>query len=66
VFTLNNANVELGRNHSANVCGRSEKFTVPVEADVPGGAAVVRICLDSGSYDASTITYLLCKRYGRP
>ncbi|MGX1885797.1 hypothetical protein [Streptomyces sp. NPDC055287] len=66
VFTLNNANVELDRNYSANVCGTSAKFTVPVEADVPGGAAVVRICLDDGSFDAGNITYLLCKRYGRP
>ncbi|MEU4078022.1 hypothetical protein DEJ45_04955 [Streptomyces venezuelae] len=65
VFTLNSAGVELSRGYSANVCGMSANFTVPVEADVAGGAAVVRICLDDGGMEPD-ITYYLCKRYGHP
>ncbi|MFD7532680.1 MULTISPECIES: hypothetical protein [unclassified Streptomyces] len=63
VFTLDSADVELSRDFSASVCGMSSKFTVPVDANVPGGAAVVRICLDDGG---SPATYFLCKRYGHP
>lgn len=63
VFTLTNAKAQLGYGSSASVCGRSASFSVSVKADVPGGAAVVRICLDDGEHPA---TYYLCKLYGRP
>ncbi|MFF1645410.1 hypothetical protein [Streptomyces sp. NPDC058240] len=57
-------NKQLGLNYTSRTCGASEKFTpFAVPADVPGGAAVVRICLDDGALPA---TYLSCKRYGRP
>ncbi|MFJ8082959.1 hypothetical protein ACIQ6Y_20410 [Streptomyces sp. NPDC096205] len=65
VFTLNSAGVELSRAYSDSVCGRSETFSIPVDADVPGGAAVVRVCLDDGN-PPEWITYFECKRYGRP
>jgi hypothetical protein len=59
-FTLDTNDKQLGVGASPNlVCGASEKFSFTVPADVPGGAAVVRVCLDDG------YTYLLCKRYGR-
>ncbi|MFC9748976.1 hypothetical protein [Streptomyces niveus] len=41
--------------------GSTEAFTFSVGADVPGGAAVVRICLDDGYYEDLT-----CDLYGRP
>ncbi len=66
VFTLNSDNAELGRGFSDDIaCGTSRDFSLSVEADVPGGAAVVRICLDDGGA-ADNVTYYLCKRYGRP
>ncbi len=63
VFTLTNGKAQLGYGHSASVCDRSASFSVTVEANVPGGAAVVRICLDNGKQPA---TYYLCKLYGHP
>ena len=63
-FTLNSARDQLDYNFSASVCGMSAPFTIPVEADVPGGAAVVRICLDDGG--TYPPTYYLCKLYGHP
>ncbi|MET9661706.1 hypothetical protein [Streptomyces sp. NPDC006510] len=63
-FTLDAANKQLGLNYTSRTCGASETFTpFTVPADVPGGAAVVRICLDDGALPA---TYYSCKRYGRP
>ncbi|MFE6662953.1 hypothetical protein ACFVFH_05225 [Streptomyces sp. NPDC057697] len=63
-FTLDSANKQLGSHYSSQTCGASEKFyPFVVPADVAGGAAVVRICLDDGG---SPATYLSCKRYGRP
>ncbi len=60
-FTLDSADHELGRGYSPGiVCGTSQDFIFDVPADVSGGAAVVRVCLDDGSVDS----FLLCKRYG--
>jgi hypothetical protein len=65
-FTLNSADSELGRGFSnERACGESRDFSLHVEADVAGGAAVVRICLDDGGAP-DNVTYYLCKRYGRP
>ncbi|MEU1037832.1 hypothetical protein [Streptomyces sp. NPDC005907] len=65
-FTLTSRNAELGRGFSdERVCGTSREFTLPVEADVQGGAAVVRVCLDDGGAP-DNITYYKCERYGRP
>ncbi|MCX4846061.1 hypothetical protein [Streptomyces sp. NBC_00893] len=63
-FTLDANNNQLDLAYTSPTCGASEKF-IPftVVADVPGGAAVVRVCLDDGSLPA---TYFACKRYGRP
>jgi hypothetical protein len=63
VFTLTNAKSQLGYGQSTGVCGASAAFSVTVKADVPGGAATVRICLDNGEHPA---TYYLCKVYGHP
>ncbi len=63
VFTLTNAKAQLGYGYSPGVCGRSASFSVSVAANVSGGAAVVRICLDDGKHPG---TYYLCKLYGRP
>ncbi|KQV11907.1 MULTISPECIES: hypothetical protein [unclassified Kitasatospora] len=65
-FTLDSAGHQL--NHSLSdhqVCGTSAKFTFNVPANVPGGAASVRVCLDNGAQN-SPITYLLCERHARP
>jgi polyisoprenoid-binding protein YceI len=62
VFTLTSAKVQLGSGDSATVC-TSAPFSVNVEANVPGGAAIVRVCLDDGEYPP---TYYLCKLYGHP
>ncbi|MFE4537608.1 hypothetical protein ACFRKB_21375 [Streptomyces scopuliridis] len=66
-FTLDSAGNELDKQYSLyNVCGKSDTISMPVvNANVPGGAAFVRICLDDGATSAP-VTYLLCKRYGRP
>ncbi|WP_030355957.1 hypothetical protein [Streptomyces scopuliridis] len=65
-FTLDSAGNELRKDYSLyNVCGKSDTFSIPVDADVPGGAAFVRVCLDDGATNGP-VTYLLCKRYGRP
>ncbi|MFE2038192.1 hypothetical protein ACFXBB_34150 [Streptomyces scopuliridis] len=65
-FTLDSAGNELRKDYSLyNVCGKSDTFSIPVDANVPGGAAFVRVCLDDGAKSAP-VTYLLCKRYGRP
>lgn len=64
-FTLDSADNQLGMDYSdSNVCGVSGTFSITVPADVVGGAAVVRVCLDDGDIGAE-VTYLLCKRYGR-
>ncbi|MFJ6567473.1 hypothetical protein ACIQNU_08625 [Streptomyces sp. NPDC091292] len=59
-YTLDTHDGQLGDGLSPNVvCGSSAKFSMDVPADVPGGAAVVRICLTDGSH-----TPLRCERYG--
>ncbi|WP_412079528.1 hypothetical protein ACLF6K_38960 (plasmid) [Streptomyces xanthophaeus] len=59
-FALDSANKQLGYAVTPGIaCGESEKFSFSVGAPVPGGAAVVRICLDDGSKP------LRCERYGR-
>jgi hypothetical protein len=59
-FTLDSSNTQLGYAVTRGIaCGESQSFSFPVGAPVPGGAAVVRICLDDGT------KALLCKRYGR-
>ncbi|MEU2131308.1 hypothetical protein [Streptomyces sp. NPDC018352] len=64
-FTLDAKNKELGVAYSPrSACGASEKFSITVPADVSGGAAVVRICLDDGASPVPP-KYLSCKRYGR-
>ncbi|AGK75685.1 hypothetical protein SFUL_701 [Streptomyces microflavus DSM 40593] len=64
-YTYNAAGtVKLGSNGSASAataCGTSKNFTFSVPADVPGGAGLVRICLDDGNYKD-----LLCHPYRRP
>ncbi|MEV7416054.1 hypothetical protein [Streptomyces sp. NPDC089919] len=63
-FTLDARNKKLALAFTSRTCGTSEKFPAfVVPADVPGGAAVVRICLDDGKIPA---TFYKCKRYGRP
>ncbi|MFE9609581.1 hypothetical protein [Streptomyces sp. NPDC006012] len=60
-YTLDTHDGQLGDELSPNVvCGSSARFFMTVPADVPGGAAVVRICLTDGSH-----TPLRCARYGR-
>ncbi|WP_046503325.1 hypothetical protein [Streptomyces odonnellii] len=63
-FTLDSGDNQLGREYSLySVCGASDTFSMTVSADVPGGAAVVRVCLDDGA-KTPPVKYLLCKRYG--
>ncbi|MFI8423428.1 hypothetical protein [Streptomyces sp. NPDC085479] len=63
-FTLDSHDKKLALAFTSRTCGISERFDpFVVSADVPGGAAVVRICLDDGKIPA---TYYSCKRYGRP
>ncbi|MGC0334852.1 hypothetical protein RKD23_007842 [Streptomyces sp. SAI-170] len=63
-FTLNSADHEISHVSSDDVaCGESKTFSFNVPADVEGGAAVVRVCLDDGNIEPYT-TYLACKRYG--
>ncbi|MFI1814906.1 hypothetical protein ACH414_31670 [Streptomyces sp. NPDC020422] len=66
VYTLDSQGRQLSVSWSMYaVCGDSARFTMTVPADVPGGAAFVRVCLDNGRTDPP-ITALACKRYGRP
>ncbi|KQV11976.1 hypothetical protein [Kitasatospora sp. Root107] len=59
-FTLDTKNKQLGYAVTPGIaCGESETFSFSVGAPVPGGAAVVRICLDDG------VKPLVCERYGR-
>ncbi|MEU2114556.1 hypothetical protein ABZ567_02615 [Streptomyces sp. NPDC016459] len=59
-YTLDSADRQLGKNVSPYlVCGLSRTFSFDVPADVPGGAAVVRVCLDDG------VKALECSRHGR-
>ncbi|MFD0343069.1 hypothetical protein ACFVH0_31060 [Streptomyces sp. NPDC127117] len=63
-FTLDSKSNQLDLAYTSPTCGISETFIpLAVLADVPGGAAVVRVCLDDGSLPP---TYFECKRYGRP
>jgi hypothetical protein len=65
-FTLDSNNRQMGVGASVgNVCGYSDTFSFTVPADAPGGAAVVRVCLDNGFYD-DQVVYLKCVRYGHP
>ncbi|WP_416966855.1 hypothetical protein [Streptomyces sp. 4F14] len=60
-YTLDTHDGQLGDELSPNVvCGSSLRFNMTVPADVPGGAAVVRICLTDGLHKP-----LRCERYGR-
>ncbi|OEJ23601.1 hypothetical protein AR457_02900 [Streptomyces agglomeratus] len=64
-YTYNAADtVKLGSNGSASgdtACGTTEDFSFVVPADVPGGAGLVRVCLDDGN-----LKDLLCRPYRRP
>ncbi|MFJ2647586.1 hypothetical protein ACIO1C_12750 [Streptomyces sp. NPDC087420] len=64
-YTYNAADtVKLGSNGSAasaTACNTSKNFSFTVPADVPGGAGLVRVCLDDGNYKD-----LLCKPFRRP
>lgn len=61
VYTLDTHDGQLGEERSDNVvCGSSGRFSMIVPADVPGGAAVVRVCLTDGYHKP-----LRCERYGR-
>ncbi|MFI6338726.1 hypothetical protein [Streptomyces sp. NPDC050535] len=60
-YTLDTHDGQLGDGLSDNiVCAASASFHFDVPANVPGGAAVVRVCLTDGFHKP-----LLCKRYGR-
>ncbi|MGW3698718.1 hypothetical protein ACWECR_39445 [Streptomyces sp. NPDC005056] len=65
-FTLDAGNGQLGVGYSntRSCAGEVVPFSFTVPADVPGGAAVVRVCLDDGS--APPPTYFKCVRYGHP
>ncbi|MGQ4382548.1 hypothetical protein [Streptomyces sp. SAS_270] len=63
-YTYNAAGEKLGSAGSASsdtACGTSKNFSFQVPADVPGGAALVRVCLDDGN-----LKDLLCRPYRRP
>ncbi|MFE4491889.1 hypothetical protein [Streptomyces niveus] len=63
-YTLNSERHQISSGVSSlndEARGSTEAFTFSVGADVPGGAAVVRICLDDGYYEDLT-----CDLYGRP
>ncbi|MGW5422165.1 hypothetical protein [Streptomyces sp. NPDC003943] len=64
-FTLDSGNNQMGVGLSGSVCGSSGTFSILVPADAPGGAAVVRVCLDNGA-DGPQVVYLKCVRYGHP
>ncbi|MFJ9342007.1 hypothetical protein ACIRP0_22300 [Streptomyces sp. NPDC101733] len=60
-FSLDSKNKQLGYAVTPEIaCGESQRVDFSVGASVPGGAAVVRICLDDGT------KALRCERYGRP
>lgn len=51
-----------GSDSSDTACGTTKDFSpILVPADVPGGAALVRVCLDDGN-----LKDLLCHPYRRP
>ncbi|MGR4880499.1 hypothetical protein ACIPUC_13820 [Streptomyces sp. LARHCF249] len=50
-----------GSDSSDTACGTSKNFSFAVPADVPGGAGLVRVCLDDGN-----LKDLLCHPYRRP
>ncbi|MET9147261.1 MULTISPECIES: hypothetical protein [unclassified Streptomyces] len=61
-YTLDSAGHELSHNESLTqdtACGNTHTFQIQVDADVPGGAAFVRVCLTDG-----TLKVLTCNRYG--
>ncbi|WP_221350552.1 hypothetical protein [Streptomyces beigongshangae] len=60
-YTLNSAGGVIGQNGSSDsvVCGASGTFRFTVSADVPGGAAFVRVCLDDGNFKD-----LVCSKFG--
>jgi hypothetical protein len=64
-FTLDSSSHQMGVGLSGSSCGSSGTFSFPVPADAPGGAAVVRVCLDNGGNDGGVV-YLKCVRYGHP
>ncbi|MFE6808604.1 hypothetical protein ACFVEN_44175 [Streptomyces sp. NPDC057681] len=64
-FTLDAGNAQMGVGESDAVCGASDFIYFSVPADAPGGAAVVRVCLDNGGTEGNVV-YLKCVRYGHP
>ncbi|MEN8652201.1 hypothetical protein ABCR94_16715 [Streptomyces sp. 21So2-11] len=50
-----------GSESADTACGTSKNFSFTVPADVPGGAGLVRVCLDDGNFKD-----LLCHPYRRP
>jgi hypothetical protein len=63
-YTLNSERHQISSGVSSKddeARGSTEAFTFSVGADVPGGAAVVRIRLDDGNYEDLT-----CDLHGRP
>lgn len=65
-FTLNSKNQQLVKRRSNVIpCGTSSPFSFNVPANIPGGAAVVRVCLDTENPPDGPVKLLKCLRYGR-
>lgn len=59
-YSLDSQNHQLGYAVTPGIaCGEAQSFSFIADTGVPGGAAVVRICLDDGT------KALKCARYGR-
>jgi hypothetical protein len=64
-YTLTSSNKQLGKGRANFIpCGTSSDFTLTVPANAPGGAAVVRVCLDTEVPIGGTVKLLKCERYG--
>ncbi|MFD3657742.1 hypothetical protein [Streptomyces sp. NPDC058620] len=61
MYTYDANGQQLGSGGTSVICNRTASFTLNVSADVPGGAAKIKVCLDDGNY-----VDLACEVYYRP
>ncbi|MEU1126501.1 hypothetical protein ABZ371_23760 [Streptomyces sp. NPDC005899] len=61
MYTYDANGKQLGSRGTSIICEQTAGFTLNVPADVPGGAATIKVCLDDGNY-----VDLACKTYRRP
>ncbi|MET9324622.1 hypothetical protein ABZX75_31350 [Streptomyces sp. NPDC003038] len=61
MYTYDANGKQLGSRGTSVICNQTASFTLNVPADVPGGAAKIKVCLDDGNH-----VDLACEFYYRP